>query len=211
MAAGFLVAAGCSSSDDSSNATASTSTSVESTTSSTAPKATTTTFSVFGAAENLAESPISVPPSTDLRFLQAIFTPDDGVGQRVVFQFEGDVPPGFGVEYVSAPVKDSTVGEDVVMAGEAILVARFEMADLEDVTNGVSRPVFSGARDRTVAGSEIVKQVRIIDQRSRTIKVAIGTSKVEKFSVRTFRSPGTIVIDFPDASASGGGATESNL
>jgi hypothetical protein len=172
---------------------------------------TTTTFSVFGQAEDYAESPISVPPSTDLRFLQAIFGPDDqGIGDRVVFQFEGEAPPGFSVQYQSAPIIDQATGADAVIVGDAILVARFQLADLEDVTNGESRQVFSGLRDRTVANSQLVRQIKIVSQSSRVVEIAIGLSKVEKYAVRTFRDPGTIVIEFPQ-DGGGGGATESNL
>ena len=202
-----LLAAGCGDDDDEAldqegSATTSTSageptttstTAATSTTTTTAATSTTTTTRPFEGSTARVELPLpastqEVVSHTDLTVTSA------GGEQRITFGFDGALP-GAVVEYVDRPVREAGSGDEVAVAGEAVLSIRFEPAssavlDGEEVTRTYTGP-------NRVAGSGTVLEVVRTGDFEALYEWAAGLSSEVPFRVEADRDDGTVTIVVP--------------
>jgi hypothetical protein len=90
----------------------------------------------FGTAE------VSVPP-TGPGLLKAVRAAHQTGADRVVFEFEDDLP-GYAVRYVQRPVTEDGSGNTVDVAGDNVIEVRMERASGADLTGEEFRQVYTG-------------------------------------------------------------------
>ena len=123
-------------------------------------------------------------------------------GSRVVFEFD-TVVPGYRIDYVPRPVTEDGSGDEVTVAGAAVLEVRFENAagarlDGEKVVRTYTGP------DRVAAtgGQGVVTEVVDAGDFEGLLTWVIGLrAKVPALSVSSLSGPHRLVIDLPPAPA----------
>ena len=202
----ILTACGSSGSDDAATTTTTeapnnVSSSTTATPSTTVPDpnvTTTTKFDRYGKATDLSPSPVTVPSSSEVASLSAIDTPSPDLGERLVFNFEGETPPGFAVAYVVKPVLNEATGNEVALDGAFVLQITLSKA---------TAIAYKGQASFAVATSEFVKQVSLTANDQNQLTWSIGMTKLQPYAVRTFRKPGAVVIDFTENGSAGGASS----
>ncbi len=170
-----------------------TTTADEETTSTTAaPPATTTTVPFDGGTD-----PVSIPrPATTE---DVVAHTDLGItsapgGERVTFGFDGALP-GVEARYVERPVRQAGSGDEVEVAGEAVLAISFSPAssarfDGEDIVRTYDGP------DRLEGGGTVREVVRTGDFEA-LYEWVLGITSRSPFRVDFDEAASTITIVFP--------------
>ena len=164
-----------------------------STTSTTATPSTTTTTRRFEGSTARVELPLpastqEVVSHTDLTIRSA------GGEERITFGFDGALP-GAVVEYVDRPVREAGSGDEVDVAGDAVLSIRFEPAssavlDGEEVTRTYAGP-------NRVAGAGTVLEVVRTGDFEAVYEWAAGLGSEVPFRVDSDPEAATVTIVVP--------------
>lgn len=116
--------------------------------------------------------------------------------ERIVFQFRGNVVPGYTMQWVDGPILADASGEPVKVAGAAHLEMVFTPASGVDLSAPDVRVVYDGPDRVPVAGTTelITDLVRTGDFEAVLTWVAGATGQVP-FRVTTLDAPVRVVVD----------------
>ncbi|QYF93004.1 hypothetical protein KY495_20205 [Massilia sp. PAMC28688] len=107
-----------------------------------------------------------------------------------MFQFDGPGVPAWQIGYVERPVRDCGSGDEMPVAGEALLQIRFTGAQAHTDT-GVAT---TGPRRRPLALANFKELVRTCDFEGE-VSWAIGVASPKAYTSRILSSPSRLVID----------------
>lgn len=115
--------------------------------------------------------------------------------ERIVFEFEGDDPPGYRVGYLDPPVREDFSGNPVELAGDAFLEVRVVPGAGFDPMSDDARQTYTGPLRFSPDGTEFVEElVRIGDFEAHLTWVA-GLSGRVPFAVEVLEDPIRLVVD----------------
>ncbi len=112
---------------------------------------------------------------------------------RVVFEFENGIP-GYDVRYADRPVTADGSGQEVSVAGGAVLLVRMEPALDADLSQESAPPTYTGPARFSPATAVVVELVRIGGFEA-VLTWAIGVDDERPFRVTRVENPARIVID----------------
>ncbi|MEO7836737.1 MAG: hypothetical protein ABIS21_03720 [Acidimicrobiales bacterium] len=191
--AAIALLATCNRGQDPSINTSGTSTTTATATSATTPAAPTT------AAPAGAVPPVSTPPVKDRAFLTAVrVDTKEGGASRVVFEFD-PVVPGYKVAFVSRPITTDGSGDEVAVAGDAVLEVSMENAAQARFEGEKVVPTYTGSGrvQPTGAGTGVVLEVVEAGDFEGLVHWVVGMrDKDAKVSVSTLSGPSRLVLDF---------------
>lgn len=114
---------------------------------------------------------------------------------RVVFEFEGPTVPPARVEYVNRPIRQDGSGNEVTVAGAAVLTVRMFPASGVDLTGATLRQVYTG-RDRIdPADTQVVEELVRTGDFEAVLTWAVGVKRQAPFLVTTLAGPSRLVVD----------------
>ena len=160
-----------------------------------APRVTTTTTTTPEPADDLTgfqtdpfrkEHTLAVPPVPVLTGVRVAHHPGF---DRVVFDFDGQLPGAESVRYVDKVVQDGS-GDVVTLAGKAFLSVRFEEAQAHTATGAATVPRRTSANSLTT-----VQEVALVGDYEGYVTYAFGVNDKAAFRVIELRSPSRIVVD----------------
>jgi hypothetical protein len=186
LVAATVLVAGCGTSDTESGA---------STTA--APATTTTQTGGVDPMEGAATTPVEgAAERTGTALLEQVVLGRHEGFDRAVFQFE-NLRPGYKVEYVKRPIVEDGSGNEIAVAGGAVLLVRMEPASGFDLETGEGRLVYKGPRriEGADAGTSIVKEAVRSGDFEAVLSWAIGVEEQVDFRVRTLDDPARLVVD----------------
>lgn len=115
--------------------------------------------------------------------------------ERIVFEFEGDDPPGYRVGYLDPPVREDFSGNPVELAGDAFLEIRVVPGAGFDPMSDDARQTYTGPLQFSPDGTELIEElVRIGDFEAHLTWVA-GLSGRVPFAVEMLEDPIRLVVD----------------
>ena len=115
--------------------------------------------------------------------------PEEGGWDRIVFEFEGGLPPG-RVEYGTEPAVQCGSGMAVTVAGQARMVVRFTQTQAH---TDAGQPTMA-QRELRGPGGAIIEAKQTCDFEGVVVWV-IGADEAARFNVRKLSSPDRVVID----------------
>lgn len=121
-----------------------------------------------------------------------------GVGegtQRIVFEFAGDVAPGWQVGYEPLPVLADPSGEPVPLVGSVALVVRMTPAATVDLEDGSFTPTYDGPPQLAVEGGSPAGELVLVGDFEGLMTWAVGLDARVPFVADTLASPARVVID----------------
>jgi hypothetical protein len=145
---------------------------------STAPGQTTTTAPPAG----FGTAAISVPPDGPA-YLKAVRAAHQPGADRVVFEFEGDVP-GYAVRYVERPITEDGSGNTVEVEGDSVLEVRMEQASGADLSGEDLRQTYTGPT-RIDPGTPVVTELVRTGDFEAVLTWVIGVRGRPGFNVTT--------------------------
>ena len=182
-----LLLAGCGGNDDEA-APGTTSTSEAAAT--TRTTGTTATESVQPAS---TDPVVASSASDEVALLTAVRAASHEGYDRVVFEFRNGAP-GYDVRYVERPVQADGSGEEVDVAGGAVLVVRMEPALDADLTQESAPRTYLGPARFTPDTSAVVEVVRTGGFEA-VLTWAVGVDEERPFRVTRLEQPARIVLD----------------
>ena len=161
---------------------------------STTTPAPTTTATGGTVADDFSLTPVSLPAAGETALLTAVRAAGQEGFDRVVFEFAAGLP-GYRVGYVERPVRQDGSGNEVEVAGQAVLEVRMSPASGAEVSASGVRTTYTGPdRLRPRGGSVVTEVVRVGDFEAQLTWV-VGTSARSPFKVTTLGSPARLVVD----------------
>ena len=114
---------------------------------------------------------------------------------RVVFEFEGEVP-GYDVRYVEPPITEDGSGDEVDVAGEAFLAVVMQPASGFDLS-GEGEETYTGPTriEGTDRGTSVIQEVVRTGDFEAVLGWVIGISDRVDFRVDALAAPGRLVVD----------------
>ncbi len=112
---------------------------------------------------------------------------------RIVFEFRNGLP-GYDVRYVESPVVADGSGDEVAVAGRAVLLVRMEPALDADLTQASAPQTYTGPQRFTPATTAVAELVRTGGFEA-VLTWAAGVDEKRPFLVSTLESPSRLVID----------------
>lgn len=112
---------------------------------------------------------------------------------RVVFEFRNGIP-GYDVRYVEPPVLADGSGEEVAVAGSAVLLVRTEPALDADLTQESAPRTYTGPARFSPDTAAVVELVRIGGFEA-VLTWAVGVDGKQPFRVTRLQDPARLVID----------------
>jgi hypothetical protein len=109
---------------------------------------------------------------------------------RVVFEFDGDVLPGYHVEYVDRPVRRCGSGKVVPLTGDGWLVVEFTPANAHTDEGEASIK----DRERKL-NLEALKELKIICDFEAEVSWVMSLSRPNRYRVLELSNPARIVVD----------------
>jgi hypothetical protein len=185
-----LVAAGCESSSNSGTSTA-----AAPDTTVTAPPSTRT--GGIDPMEGASTTPVEgTAEKAGTALLEAVTLGRHEGFDRVVFRFE-NLRPGYRVSYVQRPIVEDGSGNEIPVAGGAVLLVRMEPASGFDLATPEGRLVYKGLRriEGSPAGTSIVKEAVRSGDFEAVLAWAIGVEQQVDFRVRALDNPARLVVD----------------
>ncbi len=166
-----------------------------STSSSEAPT-TETTNALHTTATPSGTSDVSVPPTTEtVSHLKSVTTEQQGTVDRVIFEFDGDKPPGYSIGYTTSPLSGGEEGSKVVVQGAFVVKAVFAQASGVDLTGGVHK-TYSTPDQSQPAGANTISELTKVSDFEGDLTWAFGLRNKAPFTVTTGSSPARVVLDF---------------
>ncbi len=147
---------------------------------------TTTVASGFGTSE------VSMAPA-ERGLLTAVRAARQDGFDRVVFEFEGDVP-GYAVRYVDRPINEDGSGNPVEVKGDSVLQVRMEPASGVDLSGAELRQTYKGPNRITPSTSVVTELVRTGDFEA-VLTWVIGVKGKPGFRVDTTTGPPRLIIE----------------
>ena len=139
----------------------------------------------------VTDVPKEAPPSAQLRLLTGV---DPGLHagyDRVVFRFRGDTP-GFEVGYADRPIQADGSGEDLAIAGDAVLLVRMQQASGRTRDDAADRTYTGPTQWDFPAGFAITEVVQVGDFEG-VLTWAVGLR--ERLPFRVDASGDNLVLD----------------
>ena len=114
---------------------------------------------------------------------------------RVVFEFEGEVP-GYDVRYVEPPITEDGSGDELEVAGEAFLAVVMQPASGFDLS-GEGEETYTGPTriEGVDAGTSVIREVVRTGDFEAVLGWVIGISDRVDFRVDALEAPGRLVVD----------------
>ena len=143
-----------------------------------------------------AAPPVSTPATRERAYLTAVRadTKDDG-GSRVVFEFD-PVLPGYKVDYIERPVTMDGSGDEVKVAGEAVLEITMENAAQARFEGEKVIETYTGPARLQPAGAGAVVEVVEAGDFEGLVHWVVGLrQKNAEVSVSTLSGPSRLVLD----------------
>lgn len=109
---------------------------------------------------------------------------------RVVFEFEGDVVPGYRVEYLEKPAKDCGAGEVVTISGDRSLLIAIQPAQAHS-ESGVS----TISNRHQTPGYPVIKEMKLICDFEAHLEWLMGVGWPSRYRVLELSSPARLVVD----------------
>ncbi len=109
---------------------------------------------------------------------------------RVVFEFEGDVVPGYRVEYLEKPAKDCGAGEVVKISGDRFLLIAIQPAQAH-TESGVS----TVRKRHQTPGYPVIKEMKLICDFEAHLEWLMGVGWPSRYRVLELSSPARLVVD----------------
>ncbi|MGI8685039.1 MAG: AMIN-like domain-containing (lipo)protein [Acidimicrobiales bacterium] len=131
---------------------------------------------------------------TDVRVAAA----EVGGGSRVVFEFEPNLP-AYRIDYIERPITEDGSGNEVAVAGEAVLEVRFDDASGARIEGEKVILTYKGPKrvPATGAGGVVTEAVDTGDFEG-IVTWAVGLrKKTPTITVTTLAGPDRLVIDVP--------------
>lgn len=146
-----------------------------------------------------ATPPVSAPEPPERAYLTGVrAAASAGGGSRVVFEFD-PVVPGYVIDYVQRPVTEDGSGQEVRVAGAAVLQVRMTNASAARVDGEKVVRTYTGPKRvaATGAGGVVIEAVDVGDFEGQ-VTWAVGLSqKAPAITVSTLSAPSRLVIDVP--------------
>jgi hypothetical protein len=144
----------------------------------------------FGGTEDITVKPLPDPPAAQalLRAVRVGAHPEQGGWDRIVFEFENQLPPA-EIHYETAAVQCGS-GFPVRVQGSAVLLVEFEVASAH---TEAGQPTVA-VRDIPGPGNAILQSVQICDFEAH-VDWAVGTRGMQRFKVTRLANPTRLVID----------------
>jgi hypothetical protein len=159
-----------------------------------APPTPTMTATTAPALEGAATAPVVwKAASTETALLTDVRAARHPGYDRVVFEFRNGVP-GYDVRYVEPPVRADGSGDEVSVAGGAVLLARLEPALDADLSQESAPPTYTGPTRFSPDTAVVVELVRIGGFEA-VLTWAIGVDGKLPFRVARLQDPARLVID----------------
>lgn len=109
---------------------------------------------------------------------------------RVVFEFVGDVLPGYHIEYVDKPVRDCGSGDPVPMAGDGWLQVQFHVAQAHTDEGKPTIPW----REQTVSHPNLREIQRTCDFEG-YVTYVLGVGSPNRYRAERLTAPPRLVVD----------------
>lgn len=141
--------------------------------------------------------PVSVPASKVRAHLTGVRAENkEGGGSRVVFEFDPGLP-GYKVDFVERPVTMDGSGDEVKVAGEAVIEITMENASQARFEGEKVINTYTGPRRLQPAGDGAVVEVVEAGDFEGLVHWVVGVrQKDTKVSVSTLSGPSRLVLDF---------------
>ena len=152
------------------------------------PAASSTTVAPAG-----STTPVSIAVTHPTAHLVAVRAARQTGSDRVVFEFEEQVP-GYRVAYATSPVMN-TAGKEVTVAGTAKLVVRMEQAGGVDLSGANPQTTYDGPSRITPQGTAQVQELARVEDFEAVLSWVLGVRTTTPFRVTTLASPPRLVID----------------
>lgn len=133
-----------------------------------------------------AEHTVAVPPVPVVTGVRVGHHPGF---DRIVFDFDGQLPGAESVRYVDKVVQDGS-GDVVTLAGRAFLSVRFEEAQAHTDTGAATVP-----RKPSVGDLTTVREIAVVGDFEGYVTVAFGVSDKAAFRVIELKNPSRVVVD----------------
>lgn len=158
----------------------------------------TTAIPASTAPADTASPPVSIAAGGERAYLTAVRvdTKDSG-SSRVVFEFD-PVLPGYKVDFATRPVTMDGSGDEVTVAGEALLEVTMENASQARFVGEKVVLTYTGPKrvQPTGAGAGVVVEVVEAGDFEGLVRWVVGLrQKDAKVSVSTLSGPGRLVLD----------------
>jgi len=131
----------------------------------------------------------------EVALLTAVRTGSQPCADRVVFDFDAALPPGYVVEYQPGPFTFGESGEPLTVAGRAFLVVRLEPAAGVDLTDVAAPPTYTGPASITPSGLAHVAEIRRLSDFEAQMVWVIGLDDIRPFAVDTLTDPSRVYLD----------------
>ncbi|MFP4071375.1 MAG: hypothetical protein ACLFTB_04940 [Desulfovibrionales bacterium] len=131
----------------------------------------------------------STLPSTRPAGFAAVRTARHDGYDRVVFEFSGDVIPGYHLEYIDEPVRSCGSGQALFLPGDGWLMMRFEPARMHDEGRSTITE-----RDRRPGLPTILRLVSTCDFENIVTWVA-AVSSPNRYRVTELANPMRLAVD----------------
>lgn len=122
--------------------------------------------------------------------LKAVRTGKHESFDRVVFEFAGNVIPGYHVEYIDKPVRDCGAGEVVPLAGEGFLLVKLQPAQAHTEAG-----VATIQNRQQTPGLPIIKELKLICDFEADVQWVFGLSSPNRYRILELSNPARLVID----------------
>jgi hypothetical protein len=134
-------------------------------------------------------------PGMDPATLRAARTGPHTEYDRVVFEFDGDLP-GYRIEQANPPIRECGSGQVVSVAGQGWIRVRLEPARAHEVVEGAARATI-GNRNRTLDHSRLVQLVMTCDYEGR-VEWVLGLRSPGRYQAQELSNPARLVVDVLD-------------
>jgi hypothetical protein len=113
--------------------------------------------------------------------------------ERIVFEFRDDQIPGYGVQYLAAPVQECASGYTMDVDGEGFLEIRMQPAQMHEIIDQRLHPTIQ-RRERAVNRPLLRHLVHTCDYQDVVAWVA-GVSSRQPYRVIELQDPPRLVVD----------------
>ncbi len=139
-------------------------------------------------------APVSGPaPASGKAYLTAVRAARQTGFERVVFEFRDGVP-GYRVEYSKRPITQDGSGDDVTVAGGAVLTVRMEPASSFDTdAPGDGAPTYTGPKRFRPATTTVTELVQTGDFEA-VLTWVVGVERELPFKVTVSTNPKPVLI-----------------
>ncbi len=146
----------------------------------------------FGGSTTATSAP--APSATDVALLSDVRVASQPGFDRVVFEFTDDQVPGYDIAYLDGPARQDGSGEEVPVAGDALLEIRLAPASGVNLREGTFEQTYTGP-DRVEGDTRVVTEVVRIGDFEANLTWAVGLHDEVPYRVEVLKDPPRIVID----------------